>query len=206
MSKILIVSKTHMTDKSCIGALDLSNNKFLRLLDTNGNNQPKDTNFDIGDIWDISYSAKLSTTAPHNEDVIISSQSYISKQENMSSFIQSQNITIWRGDPTNLFGGCINFTEKGSGYISNASIPNQSVGFWIPDKNLIKNEYNEKIRYCYRITPNMYTGEKSLAYVGFSTAPDSIPSGTLIRVSLARWWSPDNVVERRCYLQLSGWY
>ena len=36
-----------------------------------------------------------------------------------------------------------------------------------------------------------------------------IPAGTLVRVSLARWWRPEDSepnFEERCYLQLSGWY
>ena len=33
-----------------------------------------------------------------------------------------------------------------------------------------------------------------------------IPSGTLLRVSLARWWKKYEEEEKKCYLQLSGWY
>ena len=48
---------------------------------------------------------------------------------------------------------------------------------------------------------------QSSKYVGLQPTEDIIPKGTLLRVSLARWWSPNDVeVENRCYLQLSGWY
>ena len=34
-----------------------------------------------------------------------------------------------------------------------------------------------------------------------------IPKGKIIRLSLAKWWKPeDSDIELRCYLQLSGWY
>ena len=35
-----------------------------------------------------------------------------------------------------------------------------------------------------------------------------IPAGTLVRVSLAHWWRPedDHTGELRCYVQLSGWF
>ena len=43
--------------------------------------------------------------------------------------------------------------------------------------------------------------------MGFAPKINKIPAGTLIRISLARWWKPDDVdIEHRCYLQLSGWY
>lgn len=207
MSEVLIVSKTKMSDKLCVGALELSTNKFLRLLNSNGYNQSQDTKFDIGDIWNISYTPKQSLTAPHMEDVMVSAQIYIRHKSGLSSFLQSQNIPIWKGNASNLFDGCICFAENtGSGYISNASIPQQSVGFWISDKDLIKNVYEGKIRYCYRYTPKQYTNQKTLAYVGLSYAPDIILAGTLIRVSLARWWTPPNATQAHCYLQLSGWY
>lgn len=51
--------------------------------------------------------------------------------------------------------------------------------------------------------------EVRIPYVGFEPAVDLIPKGTLVRVSLARWWRPHDSppdMEERCYLQLSGWY
>lgn len=33
-----------------------------------------------------------------------------------------------------------------------------------------------------------------------------MPKGTLVRLSLARWWSPNQGRDKRCYLQLSGFY
>jgi epoxyqueuosine reductase len=39
--------------------------------------------------------------------------------------------------------------------------------------------------------------------------PPTIPAGTLVRVSLARWWRPDandTSFPERCFVQLSGWF
>lgn len=47
---------------------------------------------------------------------------------------------------------------------------------------------------------------RNIKFVGFQNPLDIIPAGTLIRVFLARWWASPNDNERRCYLQLSGWY
>ncbi len=49
--------------------------------------------------------------------------------------------------------------------------------------------------------------DRRLKYVGAERAIPVIPAGTLIRVSLARWWAPEgSEMEERCYVQLSGWY
>lgn len=43
-------------------------------------------------------------------------------------------------------------------------------------------------------------------YVGFQNEIDTITTGSLVRLSLARWWTKNNSVDKRCYLQLSGWF
>ena len=117
-----------------------------------------------------------------------------------SYLIDKINVKIWRGSTDILFDGHINWTPNGSGYISESGqIPENSVGFWIPDKELTRRDYNEKVRYSYPIR------WRNITFVGFQDPLDSIPAGTLVRVSLARWWSPDEN-EERCYLQLSGYY
>ena len=50
---------------------------------------------------------------------------------------------------------------------------------------------------------------RGLKYVGEESPIKVIPAGTLVRLSLARWWRPEKSepnFEERCYLQLSGWY
>ena len=50
---------------------------------------------------------------------------------------------------------------------------------------------------------------RGLKYVGEESPIKVIPAGTLVRLSLARWWRPEDSepnFEERCYLQLSGWY
>ena len=82
-------------------------------------------------------------------------------------------------------------------------IPSSSVGFWTCNTTLTKVVEGKKIYY--------FTNNKSKArvrYVGLTPPQDKILSGTLVRVSLARWWIPQDsdYDEKRCYLQLSGWY
>ena len=74
-----------------------------------------------------------------------------------------------------------------------------SVGFWIADRNLyFQSNYNKY---------NYSDGDIfQLPYVGVDNPINIIQKGTVIRVSLARWWSKNNETEARCYLQLSGFY
>ncbi len=202
---VLIVAKTHLTEGVCIGALD-RNGRFLRLLDEKGAHQPSDCPFEINQVWEITSRKADKRVPPHVEDVKILHKEYKRKLRNEQTMLQvlkNCNVKIWKGNPETLFDGCLLWTAKGSGYISGkARIPDHSVGFWITDKELTKYNVYEKIRYRYSCSQN----GRSLPYVGVETPAEIIPAGTLLRVSLARWWDKDGEIEERCSLQLSGWY
>lgn len=206
--KILIISKTHMNNANCcVGALDLSSGSFLRLLDEKGSNQPENTVFSIREIWDIEFIARQNIRPPHVEDVLVKSKEFIEllkPEDRMLKIVEELEVPIWRGNPDTLFDGKLNWTHNGSGYINEQNgLPSNSVGFWIPDRDLTKRiatyEGKESVRYN-------YSDFRSLKYVGYINAIDRILAGTLIRVSLARWWDQNGDTEERCYLQLSGWY
>lgn len=205
MERIIIVSKTHMTNAACVGGIT-TNGKYVRLLNVGGNNQPKNTDFEVGQFWDIEYVERTNLLPPHIEDIIITSKKLVGtlkKERTMLQTVQLYGATIWKGSPDKLFDNSLRWTDNGSGYISDKSdIPNNSVGFWIPDRNLTKRVYYDKVRYSYPIP----IGWRSLPYVGFDSAVEVIPAGTLLRVSLARCWDTDGSTEYRCSLQLSGWY
>ena len=207
--EVIIVSKTHMSNTSCVGGV-LDNGRFVRLLDENGHNQDVKTSLNIGDVYTISFKEKSGKKSPHIEDILVLQLNFkysFSSIENMvQHLIEKLRIKIWRGGIHSLFDGNIQWTGSGSGYVSDCgSIPENSVGFWISDQNLTRKDYEGKIRYNY---PHGW-GEgkwRSIPFVGFQSPVDSIPAGTLLRVSLARWWSAKEGEEKRCYLQLSGWY
>jgi len=189
--------------KCCVGGITESG-RYVRLLTSNGENQPENTELTQRQVWDITFTELRNTVPPHVEDVLIQSKilkGTIREDVKVIDFINKQNIPIWRGGPEVLFDGLTKWTNSGSGYINKAGVPNHSVGFWISNQDLMKREYRG-IRYNY---PN---GNKwySLKYVGYENAIEKIPAGTLLRVSLARWWKKDSDSEECCYLQLSGWY
>jgi len=202
---ILILSKTHLNNgQACIGGITLKG-KFVRLLDLKGNNQPENTDLEPKQAWEVEYLDRPNATPPHVEDILI--QSRVSKGTlkpniTIKDFIEKRKIPIWRGHPDELFDKLIQWTQRGSGYIDkNGGIPSHSVGFWISDGDLRRKDY-KGIRYQYPSS----VGWRSIKFKGFEEPVDIIPSGTLIRVSLARWVSFSKEEKPKCWLQLSGWY
>jgi hypothetical protein len=201
---VIILSKTHMNHgKCCVGGL-ADNGEYVRLLTNIGENQPENTPFKIRQIWSIEYEYRHNNIHPHIEDVLIQSKSFIGDLKpnfKVIDIIKERKSKIWYGSPNNLFDELIKWTSGGSGYINKDSVPDHSVGFWISNKDLIRRDYNG-VRYSYP-SENSW---RSLKFVGLEDPISNIPAGTLIRVSLARWWKQDANTEDRCFLQLSGWY
>ncbi|MDM1370281.1 CFI-box-CTERM domain-containing protein [Myroides marinus] len=195
--EVLILSKTkYGQSQYCIGGITLIDFKFIRLLNSGGYYQPIDTELNIGDIWDITFSPSTNIKAPHNEDVIVNSKTFVKHIYDLKTYIKSIGIKIWKGSVYNIFDGHLKWTGSGSGYLSEnqLNLPDNSVGFWIPDEDLIyDNGY-------------YYIGNKKLNYKGATNPKPTIPKDSLVRLSLAKWWCPDGFYESRCYLQLSGVY
>ena len=201
--RALVVSRTRMQPRHCVGAL-LTDGTSIRLLEADGSNQSPNSPFQVGQIWDIDY-RKPQVTPPHVEDVIVTRRGARPVRaipaDQLASRIK-RIIDPWRGSIAELFDGKVAFTANSNGYVcERLGIPGRSTWFWIPDRSL-------QLRCDGRHYD--YLGD-GMAYVGVSPRhedlPEALPAGTLVRVSLARWWRPDDSdSEMRCYLQMSGWY
>ena len=199
--RVLIVAKTRMQGAACVGGLCLDTNQSVRLLQRKGLNQPLTTDYDVGQIWDLGFDPSELCAPPHIEDVLVYRRHYVGQVSNLRDFLLAR-IQPWWGGIDQLFNGVLQLTANGSGYISRRTgIPSASVGFWLPDRPIERVQIGGRMRYRYRDAQR----ELLLPYVGFSSKGD-IPPGALLRVSLARLWRPDETIEERCYLQLSGWF
>ncbi|MDM8532751.1 hypothetical protein QUF63_16440 [Anaerolineales bacterium HSG25] len=200
--RALIVAQTNLHGACCVGGLLRDTNENVRLMTATGDHQPLDTPYKVGQIWEIKYRKADRLKPPHIEDILVEKATCLGRVRDIEETLLDR-VKIWYGRPNNLFESLIRFTKSGSGYVSQiAGLPTQSVGFWRTDKPLYKfmNDYDKR-----RYRSNDYP--LKITYVGTDTPTEVIPADTLLRVSLARWWKPDNSkVEPRCYLQLSGWY
>ena len=209
MERVLIVARTRMSNDACVGGLALDSNRNVRLLRPGGLHQPENTSFDVGQVWELDFHQPSRITPPHVEDVIVTKEHYIGKQPDLRNFLM-QRVQTWQGGPDKLFDGLL-VLESASGYICRRKgIPNCSVGYWLPDNSLTMTYKNNKpsyqMEYRNEESRSHYRRAFSIKYVGFSDPIYRIPVGSLVRVSLARWWVQSEADEERCYLQLSGWY
>lgn len=204
---VLIVSKTFMGSTFCVGGLVLESDRYVRLLDRNGFNQPLYAEFEIGDIWDLDFTDRKVLEPPHIEDVIVSREKRLDRIDDISGLLISRRLIDWRGHIDNLFDGLLDWTKGGKGYIpEKGKMPGKSVGFWIADKNLFRTEYGSKVTFRYPNGPD----HRSISFVGSQETVARVRAGTVIRVSLSRIFpreeDPNSAVSRGYYLQLSGWY
>jgi hypothetical protein len=206
--RVLIVAKTHVVRSACVGGLDLDTNRGVRLLQPNGGYQPGTTDFEVGQIWEIECEPGRDLRPPHLEDVLVHRREFLGREKELRKVLL-ERVTPWRGAPNRTFEGLVRPTFHGSGYVNDImGVPTVSTGFWQPDQRLTLSMEETGPHYHYPMPPKS-RGVHNLKYVGYAPPVEVIPTGTLVRVSLARWWRPDGAsteVEERCYMQLSGWY
>ena len=213
MAQVIIVSRTRMADGFvCVGGVDVDNRRSVRLLDARGRHETAETcPYTIWDIWDIDYYPNQRRPNPHTEDVNVTRRMKIDRVDvpNMSvnrfaELMLNSNIPIFRGSLFSVFDSKLRHTDNDKLYISKEDVPTFSTCFWINDKRLLSYK-NDRGRWQYRYTDMSNRYGYTISYVGTEEHLDTIEVGSLIRLSLAHWWKPeDSDDEERCYLQLSG--
>lgn len=213
MARVIIVSRTRMAgDCVCVGGVDIDNRCSLRLLDVRGHHETADKcPYQIWDIWDIDYYLIHGRPNPHSEDANVTRRERIRTAdpsnlpvERLAAFLEKSNIPLFRGSLFTVFDGKLRPTDNDKLYISKEDVPHYSTCFWINDKRLLGyTNSRERWQYRYHDISNQYG--YTISYVGTAEPPATIEPGSLIRLSLAHWWKPDDSDdEERCYLQLSG--
>ena len=205
--RVLIVAKTRMGRGACIGAIT-EKGESVRLVPFNVD--PRDganKEYEVGDIWKIISEPETPLKPPHIENIVVHKKSRLHPEKDTRDLISAieRLMPPKTGDPRELYEGLLKTTENGSLYIPPGDdVPSYSTTFWRTDKPLVLDRDLRKLRYRYP-TEN---GGCTLTFVGFQKHLETIPAGTLLRVSLAHWWRPEKTphAELRCYVQLSGWF
>lgn len=201
MATILIVSRTQMKNGVCVGGIDEDTNEFIRIHNDRGAHLTADAPYEIGDRWIMNVERAWNCRQPpHGED---KQTKPIVKIEHIGiqgvrDYVRKNaaSLRIARGNIANAFQKMLHL-DGTKAYISLPRVPPYSTEFWITDKDLRHSEQNNKHYYFY--------DNVRIPFVGFQEPAETIPAGTIIRLSLANWWD-NGCGEERCYLQLSGWY
>ncbi len=207
--RVLIVAKTRMGKGACIGGIT-ETGKSVRLVPLNADpHDGANREYEVGDIWEIAGEpvAETSLIPPHVEDIIVRKKHRLYTTMDTGQLVGAIELLMPPkiGDPRVLYEGLLQTTRSGSLYVAaQDDIPSYSTAFWRPDRQLIRDTEDKRIRYRYP-TEN---GGCSLTFVGFDEPLEIIPAGMLIRVSLAHRWRPEDnsEIEERCYAQISGWF
>lgn len=213
MARVIIVSRTRMSgDRVCVGGVDIDNRLSLRLLTARGTHETaSECPYQIWDIWDMDYYLTYERPNPHTEDANVTRRVKVERVDapNMSvnrfaSFLESSGIPLFRGSLFMVFDGKLKLTDADKMYISKEDVPTYSTCFWVNDNRLL-GYTNDRGRWQYRYNDMSNRYGYTISYVGSAVPPADIEAGSLIRLSLAHWWKPeDSNDEERCYLQLSG--
>jgi hypothetical protein len=201
MNRVVIVGRTHMHHgQLCIGGHDLDRNfRGVRLLDRFGGHWPGDCQFQVGDVWSIRYTEKISARKPHVEDVFVMDQLRLQPVPDLKSLIL-RRISPWKGGPSTLYGGSVRSTRSGSVYVpERGTLPSCSTGYWQPDRTLVPASLRDSKRFEYADDEVCWR----IRWVGTQTPPDRIEVGALIRVSLSRLFGREDV-PAGYYVQISG--
>ena len=203
--RVLIVSKTKIGEVLCIGGLTHTDKQSVRLLDANGGQPTLADGYAIGQIWDMDFAPAARCDPPHTEDVLVIHKIYerqLTPDELRQVLLRYRHlIRVVDGNIGRLYEGHLFLGKRA--YISGFGIPAYSTLFWCADVPLLLDiSPHGRVYYAYR------SGEYDLKipFVGFDNPISTIPTNTLVRMSLARWFDQAGKTEPRCYLQLSGWY
>ena len=202
--KVLIVAKTRMGSGACIGGFT-SDGESVRLISADSDaHDGAGLEYEVGDVWEVETTSALDIIPPHVENIIVHRKRRLPSLGNPIAIIE-RFMPPKVGGPVVLYEGLTQSTPSGSLYIAEiGGIPSYSTTSWRADQPLIRDTTGRRIRYRY----STEDGGRTLTFVGFQEPCQTIPAGTLLRVSLAHPWRPDDgsTSEYRCYVQLSGWF
>ncbi|RMH17740.1 MAG: hypothetical protein D6696_14915 [Acidobacteria bacterium] len=203
--RVLIVARTRMHGgHRCIGGIT-ETKQPVRLLRATGEHPDASSPARVGDVWELVFEKVDNVVPPHVENVRVLEARRVDRVAHLDHHLRAF-VRPWRGSIAKLFDGLVRFTANGNGYVCRrVGVPDHSTGFWIPDRDLVLRSDGRHLDYHH---PNLNDLVRGLAYVGERKPPPRIAAGTLVRISLATWWKPEEAedFEERCYLQLSEWY
>jgi ATP-dependent DNA helicase RecQ len=201
--KVLIVARTRRRAGACIGGITFDGQSVRLVAADESYNPFAGIEYHVGEVWEVDGAPAREVIPPHTENFIVHEKRKVGHLADPVSFIERHMPPVHGGVDV-LYEGLLQATDAGVLYISEGGVPHYSTTFWRPDRPLQRDTSAKRVRYRYPAAG----GGRTLTFVGFQEPVETIPAGTLLRVSLAHWWRPDDnpALEPRCYVQLSGWF
>jgi ATP-dependent DNA helicase RecQ len=202
--KVLIVAKTRQGGGACIGGITFEGRSVRLIAADAAVNEHAGLEYNVGEVWDVEGEAPAQLVPPHVENIVVRRKRRLGPMSNIERFIE-RHMPPRVGGAEMLYEGVVQVAPGGALYIAERSgVPPYSTLFWRPDQPLTRIEDSKRLRYRYP-TPD---GGRTLTFVGFQEPIEVISAATLVRVSLSRWYRPDDRPddELRCYVQLSGYF
>lgn len=198
MSLVIVVGVTKMKRLVCVGGWDMDLHRPVRLLRADGRHHMPEDGFEVGQVWEMKLQPVMNPIPPHVEDHRIIHRRFVRETEdvaeNVRAYMQPKQVAL-----REMFDGALNL-EGRRAFVDERCVPGHSTDFWIADRDL---EFDED-----RVTYQEGWRTISIKYTGAEERPSgTIPKGSLVRLSLARWFRQENLWQgERCYLQVSGWW
>ena len=201
---VTIVAKTRMGKGACIGGITADGRSVRLIAPDMTFNERFNLDYRIGETWEIEGNPPDELLPPHTENIVVRRKRRVGQADDLISLIE-RHMMPCTGGPDTLYNGLTQNHPSGPLFIAHRTgVPEFSTLFWRPDRPLTLDTAGKRIRYRYPTDGDGHT----LTFVGFQEPVEVLPAGTLLRVSLAHWWRPEEYpeFEQRCYLQLSGWF
>ena len=202
--RILIVAKTRRGAGACVGGITEEGNSVRLIARDAASNERAGLEYEIGEVWEIDCAPDPDIVPPHVENIIVLRARRLRRSQRVAETIH-RFMPPLVGSPEKLFDGVTQATAAGGLYIAERTgLPHRSTMFWAPDQSLRLDCEGKRLRYRYPTSD----GGRTVTFVGFQEPLPEIPSGALLRISLAHWWRPKErpSEELRCFVQLSGWF
>ncbi len=201
---VTIVARTRRGHAVCIGGITDDGRSVRLIAPDAASNEYHNHDYRVGEVWDIEGERPNELIAPHVENLVVRRKQRAGRADALPDLIE-RHMPPHIGGLEALYDGLAQGQPGGPLFITERTgIPAYSTQFWRPDQPLVRDISGKRIRYRYPTDD----GGRTITFTGFQDPPKTLPAGTLLRVSLAHWWRPEEHPEEelRCYLQLSGWF
>lgn len=211
MHPVTIVARTFMqNDLLCIAGYDQIAQRLVRIHAESGQSYTVHAPFEVGQTWLIDYKSKVHLDPPHTEDVLVVKAYLANDYRVLDDFFRTAPVVNHVTDlhPLQLFDDKLVWIKNGRSLLSAAveeesGVPPSSLLLWRADRKLdLWIDPRRTRSFYFEADLPEYRGKWKLPYKGTPYPPELIQPGTIVSLSLARWWPKSPGDPPRCYAQL----